>query len=80
MTLRTIAFFVGLFSLVMGLLTYDSEVVTAPVPVVSGAVVMLLAVFGLIPELKRCISCNRKIPKKSDKCRHCGVDQPKESN
>ena len=43
MSTRKIAFWVGMFSLVMGLLTYDSEVVTAPVPVITGLLVVLLA-------------------------------------
>ena len=78
MSLRSIALIVGLFSCVMGVITYDPEVVTAPVPVVAGGVVILLAVFGLIPELKNCINCNRKILDRAETCRHCGANQPKE--
>ncbi|MBU0729032.1 MAG: zinc ribbon domain-containing protein [Proteobacteria bacterium] len=73
MSLKTIAIAVGFFSLIMGLLTYDTEIPTSPVPVVSGALVILLAVFGLIPELKKCPSCNKKNLKKATTCRHCGV-------
>ena len=79
MSLRTIAFVVGLFSLVMGLLTYDTEIPTSPVPVVSGAIVVLLAVFGIIPELKRCPSCNKQNIKKAATCRHCGAPLHKSS-
>ena len=78
MSLKTIAFLVGLFSCATGLLTYDPEIITSPFPVVLGAVVMLLAVFGLIPDLKRCTSCYRKILKKAEYCRYCGAKQPKE--
>ncbi|MBC8317005.1 MAG: hypothetical protein H8E41_03805 [Desulfobulbaceae bacterium] len=80
MSFRSIAFVVGLFSLVMGVLTYNSEVVTAPIPVVSGAVVMLLAAFRLIPELKNCVSCHRKILKKAEQCRYCGARQSDEDS
>ncbi|MCB2184708.1 MAG: hypothetical protein KQH63_22005 [Desulfobulbaceae bacterium] len=78
MTLRAIAFWIGFFSFVMGILTYDSAVVTAPIPVISGALVMVLALFKLIPEFKRCCSCNRKILKKTEICPHCQAQQPKE--
>jgi len=78
MSFKTIAFIVGLFSFVMGVLTYDSEVVTAPIPVISGAVVVLLAVFGFIPELKNCINCHRRILNKAESCRYCGAKQPEE--
>jgi len=78
MSFKTIAFVVGFFSCVMGLLTYDSEVVTAPIPVISGAAVMLLAVLGFIPELKNCGNCNRKILNKAESCRYCGAKQPEE--
>lgn len=73
---RTTAFIIGLFSLTIGLLSYDSEVATAPIPVVTGALVMLLAVFNLLPQVKRCHSCNKKISKKVETCRFCGAKQP----
>jgi hypothetical protein len=72
MSMRKIAFWVGLFSLMMGLLTYDSEVVTAPVPVVTGAVVMVLAALGWIPEPRRCESCGRASFGGKTRCSHCG--------
>ena len=76
MFFRAIAFIVGLFSLTVGLQNYDSELATAPVPVAAGALVMLLAVFNLLPQFKRCPSCNKKLPKKADTCRFCGAKQP----
>jgi len=72
MGLRKIAFWVGLFSLLVGLITYDSEIVTAPVPVITGIVVIVLAVADLIRKV--CGSCQRKNPKKADYCRYCGAD------
>ena len=76
MFLRAISFIVGLISVIAGLRNYDSALATAPVPVVAGGLVMLLAVFNLIPSFKRCPSCNRKIPSKVDTCRFCGAKQP----
>lgn len=78
MSMRKIAFWVGLFSLVMGLITYDSEVATAPVPVVSGAIVLLLAVLGWIPEPRRCESCGRLNFGGKSRCRHCGAEMKKQ--
>lgn len=76
MTMRKIAFWIGLFSLVVGLITYDSNVVTAPVPVVTGLLVIVLAVFDLIPELKKvCVACKKKISRNSARCPHCGTRQ-----
>ena len=76
MTMRWIAFCVGLFSLVIGLLTYDRTVVTAPLPVVTGLIVVVLAVFNLIPELKKvCVACKKKIPRNSIHCPYCGASQ-----
>ena len=77
-TTRFVVFCIGLFSLTVGLQTYDRELATAPVPVVTGAFAMVMAVLGLIPEFKHCLSCNRKIPKKAAQCRHCGAKQPSE--
>ena len=74
--MRRIAFWVGLFSLVVGLITYDSKVVTAPVPVVTGMLVVVLAVFDLIPELtKGCVACGKKISRNTTRCPHCGARQ-----
>ena len=73
---RPTVFTIGLFSFVIGLLSYDSEIATAPIPVVTGALVMLLALFNLLPQLKRCISCDKKILKKSETCRFCRAKQP----
>ena len=79
MTTRKIAFWIGMFSLVMGLVTYDSEVVTAPVPVVTGGLVVLLAVFNLIPTLNECEICKKKIPKSRERCRSCEAEKQKDA-
>ncbi|MBC8208045.1 MAG: hypothetical protein H8E79_02620 [Desulfobulbaceae bacterium] len=72
---RIIAFLVGLISLIAGLRNYDSELASAPVPIVSGILVMLIAVFNLVPKIRRCSACNKMIPTKSDICRFCGMKQ-----
>jgi hypothetical protein len=76
MFFRAIAFIVGLISLTAGLQNYDSQIASAPVPIVTGALVMLLALFNLLPQFKRCSSCNKKIPAKRNVCRFCGAKQP----
>lgn len=73
---RVIAFLVGLISLTMGLINYDSELASAPVPVVTGALVILIAVFNLLPKIRRCPFCDKKIPTKSTTCRYCGANLP----
>ncbi|MBU0943254.1 MAG: hypothetical protein KJ804_21160 [Proteobacteria bacterium] len=76
MFFRVIAFIIGLIALVAGLRNYDSALTTAPVPVLTGALVMLIAVFNLLPQIKQCSSCKRKIPKKRAVCPFCGSKQP----
>lgn len=75
MSMRTIAFWVGLISLGMGIATYDKEVATATVPIITGALVLILAIFNLIPEFTTCTACGKKIPKKQTTCRFCGAEQ-----
>ena len=71
MSMKKIALAAGLFSLVVGWLTYDSEVATAPVPIIAGLVVIVLAVFNLIPEFVVCPHCGRKNLKSRKDCAHC---------
>lgn len=75
MSIKTIAICLGLFSLVTGILTYDRQIVTAPIPIVTGALVFVLALTGLIPEFKNCRDCGKKIFQKVEKCRFCGAKQ-----
>ncbi len=76
MFFRTIAFLVGLIAVIAGLRSYDSTVATAPVPVVSGVLVMLIAYFNILPKIKRCTSCHKKIANKAETCRFCNTKQP----
>jgi hypothetical protein len=76
MFFRVIAFIVGLIAVIAGLQNYDSELATAPVPIITGALVMLIAVFNLMPRVKRCHSCNKKLPQKAEICHYCKAKQP----
>ena len=76
MFLRIIAFLVGFISVAAGIANYDSELATAPVPLILGGLVIFLAVFNLLPQFKKCVSCGKKIPAKSAVCRFCSKDQP----
>ncbi len=77
MSFRKAAFWLGLFALVMGIITYDKEIATSPVPIVTGLLVIILAVTGLLPEFTKCVSCGKKILKKWETCRFCGANQGK---
>ncbi len=76
MNFRSISFVIGIFSITMGIISYNSEVSTAKLPIILGVIVLFMAVFNLIPELKRCSSCYKRILKKAEHCRHCGKKQP----
>ena len=76
MFFRVIAFLVGLIAVTSGLRNYDSEIATAPLPVVTGGLVMLIAVFNLLPKIKRCTSCNKRLPNKAETCHYCNAKQP----
>ena len=73
MRMKNIAIAVGLFSLVVGWLTYDSKVATAPVPIAAGLVVIVLAILGLIPEFVTCPRCGKKNFKDKTNCISCGA-------
>ena len=76
MFFRIIAFLVGLIAIIAGLKNYDSEIATAPLPVVTGALVIFIAVFNLLPKTKLCTSCKKRLPHKADTCHHCHATQP----
>jgi hypothetical protein len=78
MFFRAIAFLVGLIAVIAGLQNYDSEVASSPLPLITGGLVMLIAIFNLLPQFKRCTSCSRKIPKKKKTCPFCKTVQPSE--
>ena len=71
MSMKNIALCVGLFSIIMGWITYDPEIKTSPVPVVTGIIVVILALFGLIPEFVVCKRCGRKSLGTKGHCRYC---------
>ncbi len=79
MFFRAIAFLVGLIAVIAGLRNFDSDVASSPVPIISGGLVMLIAVFNLIPQIKRCQSCGKKLPKKKKICPSCGTEQPSDT-
>lgn len=76
MYFRAIAFIVGLISVIAGIKSYDSSLATAPVPIITGGLVMLIALFNLLPRIKQCSSCHKKIAQKAETCRFCGSKQP----
>ncbi len=75
MFFRGIAFLVGLIAVVTGIKNYDSAVASSPLPVILGGLVILIAVFNLIPQFKRCVSCRKKILQKATRCPFCKTDQ-----
>ncbi len=72
MFFRVIAFLVGLIAIVRGFSSYDSSQSTALLPIITGGIVMIIAIFNLLPKIKRCPSCDKKIPNKAEICRFCG--------
>ncbi|MBW2467463.1 MAG: hypothetical protein JRF02_09200 [Deltaproteobacteria bacterium] len=71
MSMKNIALCVGLFSTIMGLLTYDPEIKTAAVPVITGIIVIILALCGLIPEFTVCKRCGKKSIGPKEHCPYC---------
>lgn len=76
MFFRIIAFVVGLIAVIAGVYNYDSNLSTAPLPLITGGLVMLIAVFNLMPRFKQCDSCNKKIPNNRTICPFCKAKQP----
>ncbi len=72
MFFRVIAFLVGLIAIVKGFSSYDSSQSTALIPIITGGLVIIIAVFNLLPQIKRCPSCHKKISNKAETCRFCG--------
>ena len=71
MSMKNIALCFGLFSIIMGWVNYDPEIETAAVPVVTGIIVVILALFGLIPEFVACQRCGKKSFGTKGVCRSC---------
>ncbi len=71
MKMKNIALFIGIFSIIMGWVTYDPEIKTASMPLVTGVLVVILALFGLIPEFVICERCGKRSLGTKEKCPHC---------
>jgi hypothetical protein len=69
--MKNIALCIGLFSIIMGLVTYDAQIITAAIPIITGTIVVILALFGLIPEFVVCERCGRKSIGTKGHCRYC---------
>jgi hypothetical protein len=69
--MKNIALCIGLFSIIMGWISYDPEIKTSAVPVVTGIAVVVLALFGLIPEFVVCKRCGRRSLGPKGHCRYC---------
>jgi hypothetical protein len=79
MYFRIIAFLVGLIAVIAGIQNYDSTVSSSPIPLITGGLVMLIAIFNLIPQFKRCAFCGKKLPKKKKTCPFCKKNLPIEA-
>lgn len=77
MFFRIIAFLVGLIAVITGYRNYDNSINYASVPVITGGLVMIISLFNLLPKIKRCPSCNKKIANRAKTCRFCGVELSK---
>jgi len=71
MSTKNIALCIGFFSIIMGLITYDPEIKTAAIPVITGIIVVVLALFGLVPEIVICERCGKKNIGTNGHCRYC---------
>ncbi len=71
MSMKNTALCIGLFAIIMGWVNYDPEIETAAVPIVTGIIVVILALFGLIPEFVACERCGRKSFGTKGHCRYC---------
>lgn len=80
MFFRIIAFSVGLIAVITGLRNYDDSISTASVPIITGGLVIIIALFNLLPKIKRCPSCSKKIANSAKSCRFCGVKQVRRKN
>ena len=71
MSMKNTALCIGLFAIIMGWVNYDPEIETAAVPVVTGIIVVILALLGQIPEMVTCERCGKKSFGKKGHCRAC---------
>ena len=71
MSMKNISLLVCLVSIIAGVIAYDPEIKTAAVPVITGLLVIILALLGLIPEFMVCEHCGKKSLATKGYCRHC---------
>ena len=69
--MKKLALCIGLFSIIMGWVSYDPEVATAPIPIITGIIVVILALLNQVPELVVCKKCGKKSFGKKGVCRAC---------
>ena len=72
MSMKNIALCIGIFAIIMGWASYDPEVETAAVPIITGIIVVILALLNLIPEMVICERCGKRFFGKKGVCRACG--------
>jgi DNA-directed RNA polymerase subunit RPC12/RpoP len=61
MSMKNLALCIGLFSIIMGWINYDPEIETAVVPIITGIIVVILALLNQIPEMVVCERCGKKV-------------------
>jgi hypothetical protein len=71
MSMKNLALCIGLFAIIMGWINYDPEIETAAVPIVTGIIVVILALLNQIPEMVTCERCGKKSFGKKGVCRAC---------
>ena len=71
MSMKNIAFCIGLFAIIMGWINYDPEIETAAVPIITGIIVVILALLNQIPEMVTCERCGKKSFGTKGRCRYC---------
>jgi hypothetical protein len=71
MSMKYISLVIGLFSVIAGSMAYDPEIKTAAMPIITGLIVIILALCGLIPEIIVCERCGKKSLGTKGHCRHC---------
>ena len=71
MNMKNTALCIGLFAIIMGWINYDPEIETAAVPIITGIIVVILALLNQIPEMVTCERCGRKSFGTKGHCRYC---------
>ena len=61
MSMKNLALCIGFFSIIMGWVNYDPEIETAVLPVVTGIIVVILALLARFPNLSPVNAAVRKV-------------------